>query len=94
MRRRAKFIASFFYLGYSPFIPGTVGSLGGLFVYFLVKNNEILYGFTIIFLLALGVLFSGEAEKIYNKKDDRNQRFRNEADRFRLREKFRHRRGQ
>ena len=69
MRKRAKFIASFFYLGHSPFMPGTVGSLGGLFVYFLVKNNEILYGFMTLFLFVLGVIFSGEAEKIYKKKD-------------------------
>lgn len=69
MRRRIKFITSFFYLGHSPFIPGTIGSLGGLLVYFLVRNNEILYGFTILFLFVLGVLFSGEAERIYKRKD-------------------------
>lgn len=52
-------------------MPGTVGSLGGLIVYFLVKNNEILYGFTILFLFVLGVIFAGEAEKIYKRKDAR-----------------------
>ncbi len=50
-------------------MPGTVGSLGGLAVYFLVKNNEILYGFSILFLFTLGVLFAGEAERIYKRKD-------------------------
>ena len=38
-------------------------------VYFLVKNNELLYGFTILFLFTLGVIFAGEAEKIYKRKD-------------------------
>lgn len=71
MRRRIKFITSFFYLGHSPFMPGTLGSLGGLIVYFLVKNNEILYGFSILFLFVLGVIFAGEAEKIYKLKDAR-----------------------
>jgi len=71
MRKRIKFITSFFYLGHSPFMPGTMGSLGGLVVYFLVKNNEVLYGFTILFLFFLGVIFSGEAEKIYKRKDAR-----------------------
>jgi len=71
MKKKIKFITSFFYLGHSPFMPGTMGSLGGLIVYFLVKNNEILYGFTIIFLFFLGVLFAGEAEKIYKRKDPR-----------------------
>lgn len=69
MRRRAKLIASFFYLGHSPFMPGTVGSLGGLMIYFLVMNNEILYVFTMLFLFFLGVLFAGEAEKVYKRKD-------------------------
>jgi phosphatidylglycerophosphatase A len=50
-------------------MPGTMGSLGGLVVYFLVRNNDILYGFTILFLFVLGMLFSGEAEKVYKHKD-------------------------
>ena len=69
MKRRVKLITSFFYLGHSPFMPGTMGSLGGLAVYFLVKNNDILYGFTLLFMFLLGVTFAGEAEKIYKKKD-------------------------
>src|SRR3989338_7318085 len=69
MRKRIKFITSFFYLGHSPFMPGTIGSIGGLIVYFLVRNNEILYGFSIIFLFLLGVLFAAEAERVYNRKD-------------------------
>lgn len=50
-------------------MPGTMGSLGGLLVYSLVHNNELLYGFTILFLFFLGVLFTGEAEKVYKRKD-------------------------
>ena len=69
MKKRIKLITSFFYLGHSPFMPGTMGSLGGLVVYFLVRNNELLYAFTILFLFLLGVIFSGEAEKIYKRKD-------------------------
>lgn len=71
MRRRIKFITSFFYLGHSPFMPGTLGSLGGLILYFLVKNNVVLYGFSILFLFVLGVIFAGEAERIYKRKDPR-----------------------
>lgn len=71
MRKRIKLITSFFYLGHSPFMPGTMGSLGGLIVYVLVKNNEILYGFSILFLFMLGVIFAAEAEKIYKRKDAR-----------------------
>ncbi|MDD5428030.1 MAG: phosphatidylglycerophosphatase A [Candidatus Omnitrophica bacterium] len=69
MKKRIKMITSFFYLGHSPFMPGTVGSLGGLAVYFLVRNVDVLYGFSILFLFVLGIIFSGEAEKIYKRKD-------------------------
>ena len=71
MRRPVKFITSFSYMGHSPFMPGTVGSLGGLIVYFLVKNNDVLYAFSILFLFVLGVTFAGEAERIYKRKDAR-----------------------
>ena len=71
MRKPIKLITSFFYLGHSPYMPGTVGSLGGLVVYFVVRNNIILYSFTILFLFTLGLIFSGEAERIYNRKDAR-----------------------
>lgn len=71
MRKRIKLITSFFYLGHSPVMPGTIGSLGGLIIYFLVRNNDILYAFTILFIFILGILFSGEAEKIYKHKDAR-----------------------
>jgi phosphatidylglycerophosphatase A len=69
MKKKIKLITSFFYLGHSPFAPGTMGSLGGLLVYFLVKNNDVLYGFTILFLFVLGIMFAGEAERIYKRKD-------------------------
>lgn len=69
MRKTIKIVTSFFYLGHSPFVPGTIGSLGGLVVYYLVKNNDVLYGFTILFLFVLGVIFASEAEKIYRSKD-------------------------
>lgn len=50
-------------------MPGTLGSLAGLIIYFLVKNNFILHGFSIIFLFILGLLFSAEAEQVYKMKD-------------------------
>jgi phosphatidylglycerophosphatase A len=50
-------------------MPGTVGSLAGLTAFFIVRTNDILYAFTILFFFTLGVLFAGEAEKIYRHKD-------------------------
>ncbi|MDP3789863.1 MAG: phosphatidylglycerophosphatase A [Candidatus Omnitrophota bacterium] len=69
MRRLIKITTSFFYLGHSPFMPGTLGSLAGLVIYFVVKDKFPVYAFSIIFLFLLGILFATEAEKIYKRKD-------------------------
>ncbi|MDO8536492.1 MAG: phosphatidylglycerophosphatase A [Candidatus Omnitrophota bacterium] len=69
MRRIIKMTTSFFYLGHSPFMPGTLGSLAGLGIYFVVKDKLPIYAFSIVFLFILGFLFSAEAEKIYKRKD-------------------------
>ena len=69
MRRLIKTITSFFYIGHSPFMPGTLGSLAGLLIYFVVKDKLPIYVFSLAFLFILGIVFSGEAEKIYKRKD-------------------------
>jgi len=69
MRKLIKTITSFFYIGHSPFMPGTLGSLAGLLVYFVVKDKLPIYTFSMLFLFALGILFSSEAERIYKRKD-------------------------
>ena len=69
MRRLIKITTSFFYIGHSPFMPGTLGSLAGLLIYFVVKDKLPIYAFSLIFLFTLGILFSAEAEKIYKRKD-------------------------
>ena len=71
MRMPIKLITSFFYLGHSPVMPGTLGSLAGLVVYLLVKDSLLLYGFALLFLFTLGVMFSSEAERVYKRKDAR-----------------------
>lgn len=65
------FISSFFYVGFLPLIPGTFGSLAGLCLYYLIKDNLLSYLVSILILIILGLLLSGEAEKILNKKDAR-----------------------
>ena len=52
-------------------MPGTLGSLAGLVVYLLVKDSVLLYGFAMLFLFTLGVMFSSEAERVYKRKDAR-----------------------
>jgi len=66
-----KSITTFFYVGYLPLIPGTFGSLAGVFVYFLVKKSLFFYlGVLSIFAL-LGLLFGAKAEEIFKRKDAR-----------------------
>ena len=71
MKNLIKLIASFFYLGYAPVIPGTVASLAGLGLYFLFKDNICFYTILLILLSLLGFLVAGSAEKIFQEKDSR-----------------------
>lgn len=69
MRKIIKFTTSFFYIGHSPIAPGTLGSLAGLLIYFVVKDKVPIYAFSLVFTFILGILFSSEAERIYKRKD-------------------------
>ncbi len=64
-----KIINTFFYVGYLPLIPGTFGSLAGLFVFFLVKDSNPLYIFVTAILLVLGFLCSGRQEEMMRRND-------------------------
>lgn len=65
----SKIIATFFFLGYLPLIPGTFGSLAALLLIFFLKPGPLAQcGFLAAFLL-LGLYFSGKAEKLFNSKD-------------------------
>jgi phosphatidylglycerophosphatase A len=64
-----KATATFFGVGYLPFIPGTFGSLAGLGLYFCVKDNSLLYLFTILLVCLAGFASCGRAEELFGKKD-------------------------
>ena len=67
-----KIIASGLGLGYSPVIPGTIGSLLGIAIFLLLKyfglSLLVITVFTIV-LFFIGVIVSTKAEKLFNKKD-------------------------
>lgn len=69
MQKIIKVIASFFYLGYSPVAPGTMGSIGGLIVYLAVRNNPFLYAGAVIIIFMLGMASCGAAEDVFRRKD-------------------------
>lgn len=66
-----KLISTFFYIGYLPFIPGTYGSLAGVFLFWLIKGNPAFCVFLFLLVTIAGFLASGKAEKAFNKKDCR-----------------------
>jgi phosphatidylglycerophosphatase A len=65
-------ITTFFYLGYLPLIPGTFGSLAGIFLFYAIQGNAIAHLFLILILMLLGFLLSGEAERIFCQRDSRH----------------------
>jgi phosphatidylglycerophosphatase A len=69
MQRAIKLITSVFYLGHIPVMPGTLGSLGALAVYYFINNNAALYVIVTIVIFLTGMLLCGASEKIYGKKD-------------------------
>ncbi len=71
MKTVIKMLSTFFYLGYTPLIPGTIGSLGGLLFYLMVKHNAALYIGSLIVLIALALLVINRAEEHFGKKDAR-----------------------
>jgi phosphatidylglycerophosphatase A len=65
----AKIIATFFYVGYLPLIPGTFGSAAALGMFILLKPGPLAqYAFLALFL-SLGFYFSGKAERLFDSKD-------------------------
>ncbi len=68
-----KFLASGFYTGYSPFAPGTAGSLMGVLVYLLLQHLSYPVRIGMVVLISVsGIFIAGEAEKLYGKKDCRH----------------------
>lgn len=65
------FLATGFYSGLSPFAPGTAGTLVGVFICLLcLPMPWVLRLLFVLALLALSFYVAGEAENIYQKKDD------------------------
>jgi phosphatidylglycerophosphatase A len=61
----ARLVASFFYVGFVPIIPGTFGSLAAFIPYFLVFwfAQWWIYVATIVFIIIFGIWAAGKAER-------------------------------
>ncbi|MGM0508951.1 MAG: phosphatidylglycerophosphatase A family protein [Fusobacteriota bacterium] len=66
-------MATFFGLGNSPIMPGTVGTLGGIpLVLGLKLVNDNIYFYILVFFIFFAIFISSKAEEIYGKKDSQN----------------------
>lgn len=61
----AKLVASFFYIGFIPMIPGTFGSLAAFAIYFPLRHLDDwrIYGICMIVVVIVGVWASHRAEQ-------------------------------
>ena len=66
-----KLLSTFFYVGYLPLIPGTFGSLAGIFLFYLIKIFALNYVLFTLAVIAIGFLVCGRAEKAMGKNDPR-----------------------
>ena len=66
-----KLIVSFFYVGYLPLMSGTYASICGALIFFLLKDNPFYLKILTAFIVLLGFLTCGRAEKIMQEKDSR-----------------------
>ena len=64
-------ISSFFFLGNSPFAPGTVGTLGAIPLYYLMVTylSGSQYIILLFLLLVLSIRVSSNAVRIYKRED-------------------------
>lgn len=71
MVRLAVFLSTFFYVGYAPFAPGTVGSAAGLVVYALVAStaSPLVEVATIVVLFSIGVWAGTTTERYFGGID-------------------------
>ena len=64
-----KLLSTFFYIGYSPFAPGSAASLAGVFICYALQSHAALYIVVWAIVTILGFAFSGQMEKMAGKKD-------------------------
>ena len=73
MKILIRLISSFFFIGYSPYAPGTIGSLAGLGLYWVLSRHCSLglYFLILALLFIIGILIGKKAEEAFGKKDCR-----------------------
>lgn len=66
----ARILSTFFYLGYSPFAPGTVGTLGAIALFYPLSTfSPIIYILLVLGFIILSVWASSEACVLFGESD-------------------------
>ncbi len=66
----AKIFTTFFYLGYSPIAPGTIGSIAAIILWWFFLNTNFLYFFTFFLLYILSAYIFIQIHLNQEEKDD------------------------
>ncbi len=70
MGRWEKIVASGLYVGYSPYLSGTTGTLVGVLIYFFLSHfPRLIYSAVLVGGLLIGGYVSSRAEKIFQESD-------------------------
>ncbi|MBI5328213.1 MAG: phosphatidylglycerophosphatase A [Deltaproteobacteria bacterium] len=70
VKKLAIFLATGMYIGYSPFAPGTFGSLLGVIIcFFLSTAGHLIYGIVLSVGFVVAIWSASIAEKHFDKKD-------------------------
>jgi phosphatidylglycerophosphatase A len=68
--RALKLYCTFFFLGYSPVAPGSVGTLGAVLVFYIISDlKSLLYFITIITVTIISIYITNKALKYYDSDD-------------------------
>lgn len=66
-----KLISTSFFIGYTPFIPGTLASLVAGYSIWFLRNHPLFYILATVSIIVLGFSVSSRAEQIFKKRDAR-----------------------
>jgi phosphatidylglycerophosphatase A len=64
-----KLVTTSFFVGYLPLIPGTFGSVVGLFIYVILVENLCFLLLVNSLIIISGFLLAGKAAKLFNRRD-------------------------
>jgi phosphatidylglycerophosphatase A len=68
--RIVKMIATFFYVGYLPIMPGTWASMAAAFIYLSIRDNVPMQIAVFFGIFVTGLVVAGRAEELLGKRDD------------------------